>query len=527
MPQKLPIPAREAQARREIGDTRISRTGAWTLVASLVALFALGAALQLVFKPDPFRDLSALPAAARDAWNRDAPGNRLFRANRALLEAMESWEDDLDDQAWFRPRLLRHAQPALWALGSGNGNAVRGRDGWMLFQPDIEYVTAPPFDVEAPRDAILDFAAQLARRDIRLVVAPAPVKPQIHPESLTARTVDVPVRNPSETELFAELAAGGVEVVDLAARAERFRYLKTDTHWTPDTMREAAALTARTVRDLGLAPLAAPVPHEIRRSEITQSGDIADMLAPPGEESFIAPETIEHEEVVWRGEASRRVLVLGDSFSNIYSLEAMGWGAGGGFAEHLGAALGEPVRALRRNDAGASATRRLLARELARGRDPLEGIEVVVWQFAAREFLLGDWSPVAMEFREPAPRSGDSTLLEGVNAFRGTARVESVSPIPRPGQVPYADHVASLHLVDLQSDDGRVKNGEALVRALSMKDHRLTDIARLRRGDRISVRLAPFADVEDRYGSLNQSVLDTPELFLVEPFWMESFTHEP
>ena len=46
------------------------------------------------------------------------------------------------------------------------------------------------------------------------------------------------------------------------------------------------------------------------------------------------------------------MLVLGDSFSNIYSLESMGWGDSAGFIEHLGYALARPldriVRMIRR-----------------------------------------------------------------------------------------------------------------------------------------------------------------------------------
>ena len=43
------------------------------------------------------------------------------------------------------------------------------------------------------------------------------------------------------------------------------------------------------------------------------------------------------------------MLLLGDSFSNIFSFEAMGWGESAGFAEHLSAALRRPIDCILRN----------------------------------------------------------------------------------------------------------------------------------------------------------------------------------
>ena len=56
--------------------------------------------------------------------------------------------------------------------------------------------------------------------------------------------------------------------------------------------------------------------------------------------------------------------MLGDSFSNIYSLGAMGWGKSAGLVEQLAFALQAPVDAILRNDAAAHATRDLLAIEV-------------------------------------------------------------------------------------------------------------------------------------------------------------------
>jgi len=67
---------------------------------------------------------------------------------------------------------------------------------------------------------------------------------------------------------------------------------------------------------------------------------------------------------------------LGDSFSNIYSFEPMGWGESAGFVELLGYYLGRSIERMVRNDGGAFATREMLQRELAREEDRLAGKRV-------------------------------------------------------------------------------------------------------------------------------------------------------
>ena len=69
--------------------------------------------------------------------------------------------------------------------------------------------------------------------------------------------------------------------------------------------------------------------------------------------------------------------MLGDSFTNVFSLEPMGWGTSAGLAPQLARALGRDVDVIARNDAGAHATRRMLLDALAGGEDRLAGKTVV------------------------------------------------------------------------------------------------------------------------------------------------------
>ena len=229
----------------------------------------------------------------------------------------------------------------------------------------------------------------------------------------------------------------------------------------------------------------------------------------------------------WRATPSADVLLLGDSFSNIFSLEGMGWGESAGFAEHFSRALGKPIDAILRNSDASFATREILSRELARGHDRLAGKKLVVWELAARELSSGNWKLLPMKLGQPpeshffSPKPGDSYLLTGT--------VESVSSVPLPGSVPYKDHILTAHLIDLSPEGmgeeaGKKAGGgslQALVYLPSMRDNVWTPAARLRAGDQVKVRVRAWADVSAEYEKINRSELDDPALQLEEPVWGE------
>jgi alginate O-acetyltransferase complex protein AlgJ len=64
-------------------------------------------------------------------------------------------------------------------------------------------------------------------------------------------------------------------------------------------------------------------------------------------------------------------------------------------AEQLGFELQRPVDRLTRHDAGAWATRAMLADAMQRA-DRLAGKKVVIWEFAVRELSEGDWKIILL-----------------------------------------------------------------------------------------------------------------------------------
>ena len=206
------------------------------------------------------------------------------------------------------------------------------------------------------------------------------------------------MQNPSYEALVAGLRAEGTLVFDpsaalaAAARSDP-QYLETDTHWRPDAMEDVAALLARYIESHVPLPRLEPPGHRIERVEVRNTGDTARMLDLPADSELFPPERVWLRRILradgssWRSSRDADVLVLGDSFSNIYSLDSMGWGTSGGFAEQVSYALGRPLDRIVQNDEGAFATRAMLHADPSR----LEGTRVVIYQFAARELAFGDW----------------------------------------------------------------------------------------------------------------------------------------
>ena len=490
--------SREEVAKLEIGHTDVGRGQKWALTLFFLAVIGLYPIAQFCVH-QPF-------AEWRDAGTVQA--------------SIKAYETAIEDSSLLRQWLLTPVQRLLTGnLHTGNEKVIIGRNGWLFFSGDYEYLINPGFlrpeilhkrmlkGVQPdPVAAILDFDRQLKARGIRLVLLPVPVKPMIYADQLGGKRL--PLQNPSFAAFKERMEAAGIAVIDLAADFAAMRkgggepYLKTDTHWTPEGMALAAEKTAAVMG--GHAPMV-----DVPTVSVTNLGDIAAMLKLPDCERFFPAETVTVRDYNGRPQRESEVLLLGDSFANIYSLKALNWGENGGFAEALGAHLGTPVDAIQRNDAGAFATRQLLANELKRGRDRLAGKKTVVYEFAIRELVNGDWKMLDMTLGK-VPETQFLTL-DGPRTV--TATVLGVSPVPRPRSAPYKDHVMSLHLGDI--DD--VAGVEALVYTVSMRDNVWTDAARLRIGDTVKIRLEPWSDRESEYGSWNRSEFDSEDLLLAEP----------
>lgn len=393
--------ARERQALAEMAATAVARPTALAMLGAGLALLALGVGLEIAAGArGESRVAATLPAIAVE------PG-AFPRASRAALVAKEL-ERRFDEGSVLARALRPHGQRLLTGVaGYGNEEAYVGRDGWLHFRADFDHLTRrrPAPTAGRAAAAVVAFRDQLASRGIALLVVPTPVKLAIEPRSFAAGTPDAPLRSPVEARLLAALDEAGVAVADFAPRlARRAReggaaYLERDTHWRPEAMDEVARAVAVELR--ALAELAAGDPGRFRDSEsaVDGAGDLDALLGLPGEpprQRVTTRPVSAAGGAPWRPERGAPVLVLGDSFTAIYSQSDLGWGSGAGFAERLAFHLGLPVDRIARNAGGASATREALATELARNPERLDGVRAIVWQLAAREISGGEWRDVAL-----------------------------------------------------------------------------------------------------------------------------------
>ena len=431
-PSDLVADARARQAREEAGVTEVSGPAAIVATLLFLATVALVPVVDLATGDGPAEAAAALAGGGRAALG--APGP--LASNRELQAAIDRAESALEDGSVLERELQPWAQLALTrVLGAGTERAYPGDPGWLFYRPDVDHLIgrgfleprvlerrrrsgdawrAPPHPDPLP--ALTRFAARLERAGARLVVVPIPVKPMVQPGRLSDRypeagvsgtdggPTDPVLRNPSWPGFVERLEAAGIEWIDLApaiaaAPPGEDPYLATDTHWRPETVDRAAAALARSLADRGLLPAGGGgVAHFRRAVTIEGVGDIVPMLGLPADQGLYPPERVRLETVLdaggrpWRADRDAEILLLGDSFTNIYSDSALGWGTGAGFAEQLAFHAGVAVDRIAQNAGGAWASRRALERG---GAERLAGKRLVLYQFAARELSSGDWRPEA------------------------------------------------------------------------------------------------------------------------------------
>ena len=426
-----PISQRQAQALKEAGHTDVSRAVSATIVTLFLATICAVPILQAVLS-DTFGAVEVaahvLPESAKTARQ-----DGLLAANRVLLGGIERFEEVLEEESLLRRWILPTAQRLLTdVLGVGNEQAYLGRDGWLFLRDDFDHVTGRGFleprrlqrerlagsRAANPLPAILGFHRDLAARGIELVVMPTPVKPTVHPEFLTAAADSGLIHNPSFRDFLGRLESAGVTVFDPStvlaaakARGDEPLYLRTDTHWTPRAMELVARELASVLRDFIDSSHPQADRFVRRRAYVSGPGDLARMLEHPGAEQTWASERIEVARVLtrqgrpWTPDRKAQVLLLGDSFTNIYSDAALGWGSGAGLAEQLSFELGRSVDRIAINAGGSWSSRQALVRGTmtATGVDRLSGKRVVVYQFAARELSTGDWKMLGIGARPASP----------------------------------------------------------------------------------------------------------------------------
>lgn len=453
-------------------------------------------------------------------------------------EVYEKYEDTLEEESVLTDWLLPSVQTVFARLFRiGNEQAYMGREGWLFYRDDIDsliakgtnssYLTQNGEKFHNAVEAIVDLRHQLAERNIKLIVIPTPVKPSIHPDKFTSRLQNIvsPIQNPVYKKIVSKLTQQGVVVYDpsnfiFADAQENTQYLKTDTHWKPETMESVAKQLAAYISE-NVEFLNSPNSvYTKTATEITNIGDIAKMLNLQQNQNFLPKEHVTIRVIqsasgeLWQSERKAEILLLGDSFSNIYSFVDMGWGEAAGFAEQLSAELSRPIDKIVINDGGSLTTRQTLVKEPER----LIGKRVVVYQFAARELFSGDWKLLQIPEIQSKSKDEQVETHQINNEITVTAIVRDKTEPPSPGSVPYSECIIALHLEPIDPSEFP---DELTVFVWGMHENRWTKATSLKIGQQVKLRILPWAAVQTEYESYNRIELENEETLLLDVYWGE------
>jgi hypothetical protein len=557
----------------ELAATEVSRGVArfmtWSFVAIVFSVPCSQLALELARgqPPQAFALFSPLLQSSRYAMQAHWAEAKNSLATMVSRQHLRSFESELERSHWaksfFQPRVQ---EIVTRFLGFGNDKGTLGRDGWLFYQPGLDYIAGPDFtdsrilqaaakkmvDKEGetdptpdPRPALLHFHETLRGAGIHLVIMPVPDKAMLQPRELTRRldrnrSIAVP-NNRGYMRFVERLRHQGVDVFDCAPETVNpgeIRYLIQDTHWTPVFMEQAAQELARHIRSSVSLP--APQrnqPMHIVERRVARLGDLVDMLKLPAGQRLFVPQTVTIRQIVddvtgkpWQADAEADVLLVGDSFTNVFSQAGLGWGQSAGLAEHLSYDLQRPVDVLALNGGGVWATRSELARHNNLSR--LAAKRVVIYEFAIRDLLAQNWKSVQFPSPEvisaaskvqspssptepvaPATTPAESTLQLKALSSQGTTdgelvligRIVKISAVPRPGTAPYKDCVTFIKF-EVEHVEAGIYDKPAIIAAfLAMKDNVWLPAANYAISDRFRMKLIPFRKADPAIRSMQRA----------------------
>lgn len=581
---------REEEAKLCLENTSISITNIWILIISLIFTILFVPVVQFIHESKAIKSQTSdqtISATALPSFNilQLIPGVRnLASADESVSNSsflpnekdIREYEDNLEEQSVVGNWILPRTQYILTSMfGAGNEQVYKGKDNWLFYRSDIDYVTGEAFlknrDISArhkadPVEAIADFDRQLKDRGIQLIVMPAAPKPAIHPYLMSSRYSpdSEAVHNPSYREFIAELERKGIAVFDttevlIRARNESgsSQYLPSDTHWTPEAVELLAENLSGFINQKAGLSKREPLPYKEQVNSVTGIGDTAVMLDfPEGKDkkyrSKVTVRKVMLDNKPWKSDKSADILFMGDSFSNIYSVDGMGWGESAGIVERLSYLMKRPIDKISINAGGAYATREDLKRQLTRNTNRLTGKKVVIYEFAARELSSGDWRMISLpkikktEIQQPitpakpvapaqktpepaktpepeksvvAPKPKPAAPANDQIVVEATIAAKSDSPTP--GTVAYADCVIALHLRNISVSSGKLAPKEIVVFIWGMHKNKLTPAASFKTGQRVKLALKAWESVESVYGSYNRVELSDDNLLMLDIFWGE------
>jgi hypothetical protein len=297
----------------------------------------------------------------------------------------------------------------------GEAQAVAGAHGFLFFKRSLESVQGGDLQKQRkgknPFPVIVEFKKALAAHGVDFLFVPVPTKLEIFPDELDPKLKPFvgKVVQPYSRKLYAELAAAGVEVLDLtrpllAARAsdkpgEEPLYQRQDTHWSSRGLELAArVLGARVKQYPWYAELSKHARrYTTRKAPFQRFGDLHSRL-PESEQAAFKPESLVGWQVLdqkgtpYEDDADSPVVVLGDSYTGVYELTDV---EHAGVSAHLAKNISYPVDLVMSYGGGPNVRNKLMRR----GAEALGSKKLVIWIMTARDLhdYWEDWEALELK----------------------------------------------------------------------------------------------------------------------------------
>jgi SGNH hydrolase-like domain, acetyltransferase AlgX len=308
----------------------------------------------------------------------------------------------------FRSSIMSHVN-ALPSAQMG----LRGKDGWLFFRKEIDYLNGGDLTKQAPDKNplphLVEFKKYLAQHNASLLFAAIPNKSDVYFERLPVNAPGDPaaIINPYCRKFLRDLQNSGIEVVDLLPaflsakrddpKSKEALYQKHDTHWTDRGLEIAANLIADRIKRYTWYSEASTTP--LRYSTVdtvfTRQGDIVDKL-PEADKTLFPPDSLSAKQVhnsdgsLFKGNnPDAPILLIGDSFTGVFELVDC---KGAGVGAHIAAETGIPVDIITSWGGGP-----LVRDKMYRARkNSIDKKRVVIYLMVARDLFNYSqlWEPV-------------------------------------------------------------------------------------------------------------------------------------
>jgi alginate O-acetyltransferase complex protein AlgJ len=382
----------------------------------------------------------------------------------------------------------------------------------------------------------------------------------------------IPVlNNAGYAEFYRDLTQYGIDVLNVwpaSVKTGEIRYLVQDTHWTPEYMESVAEIVAAHVRQFGGQESASlPAPFRVIEQRVSRVGDLVDMLKLTSTQKLYTPQTVTTRRIIdertgkdVEADSNSDILLIGDSFTNVYSQAELGWGEGAGFAEQLAYRLGRRVDLISLNGGGAWRARSELAR--TENAQRLGRKKVIVYQFAIRNLAGENWKVVPMVTpipppaelrsvvarnalptadsqpqRPPGGTSGNVATGETDKSTSGTQAAGASTPltiigtivkaskVPAPGSAPYKDCLTFVKVQVEKVVSGKYGDSELIAAFWAMKDNEWLPPASYAVGERLTLTLTPLNKAEAQIRSMQRA--DDLDDYTHQPMYVLEEKHSP